>query len=179
MQELWTLNVYSFPPPPNQCSIECSKVGRFNLEKKAFHTTLQEQQLILIFNYKVNTGLSSELYLMTWQMNQQEYQTHPAISNTAENRKQRTVTNVHKSRTEYKYKQEEKLQFSFQNLFCSTVSLYLHAVFPAGWLGSFSWLNCPPGSWFETRPARASQDSLLVGAEAGGRARRKITIIPL
>lgn len=56
---------------------------------------------------------------------------------------------------------------------------YLHAVFPAGWLGSFSWLNCPPGSWFETRPARASQDSLLVGAEAGGRARRKITIIPL
>lgn len=67
---------------------------------------------------------------------------------------------------------------SSQNFFRSTTS-YLHAVFPAGWLGSFSWLNCPPGSWFETRPARASQDSLLVGAEAGGRARRKITIIPL
>lgn len=36
-------------------------------------------------------------------------------------------------------------------LFLSKISsvtslLYLRAVFPAGWLGSFSWLNCPPGS---------------------------------
>lgn len=163
--------------------MECPKTERCNpkeLGKLWYHTPRAAANS----NTQLPTLVpGSELPNCTiWQMKPtgtEISETQAGILSTAE-------TSTQQSRWEHcrvQYKRDEKFHLTLP-FFLSKISfvasfIYLHAVFPAGWHGSFSWLNCPPGSWFETRPARASQDSLLVGAEAGGRARRKITIIPL